>query len=146
MKKSILLLFVFSFLVSSAERMPENYKEAIQRGYMVRGDSVRFPDSTVCHYSDFVNGICGKKWLTKDYCVGEGKQVWDADKCCKGLQPFFVDKESDICTCEKTEKIQNIGGYQSKMIWMAVLFPGLLILIALSMYIMRGRAKRNQNL
>ena len=147
MKKNILFLIcclLTSFISQAA--VDEYYKHAIQRGYSLRGDSVIFPDKSTCLYKDFAEGRCGQKWMTTDYCVEEGKMVWDKDKCCEGLAPFLPDDTDGQMTCEKMDKIKNIDGYQSKMIWFALIFPVLLLIIAVMMFIMRRRARRNQNL
>lgn len=76
------------------------YKECMQRGYTVSGDSCAFPDGSQCLLEDFNSGNCGQEWMTSDYCIPEGKYVWDADKCCEGLVAYLPDGVSGQATCQ----------------------------------------------
>jgi len=146
--KKIYLYFILLVLPATLNAKVDytyvEFKEAYQRGYTMDGDSVVFPDSSKCLYKDFVKGTCGSKWLTSDNCIGEGKVLENDKKCCEGLAPYLQDGGQK--TCEKIDKIKNVERYQSKMVWFALIFPVLLILIALLTWVMRRRAKKSQNL
>ncbi len=121
MKKLIPVALLLLFVVPSVAFGAINpiYKECSQRNYTIWGDHCIFPDGTNCTLDKFNAGTCGAEFLTQNYCVTEGQNVWDNDKCCPGLAPYYPIGVSGQKTCEK------IGG--------PILLPFLLaILIILS--------------
>lgn len=80
-------------------QVSEGHRECAQRGYEVVGSECVFPDGTRCALAAFAAGSCGAEFKTEDYCVEEGKQVWDEDKCCKGL--VAKEGEGGELRCQK---------------------------------------------
>ena len=111
---------------------------------MIPGDSVRFPDGSVCAIEAFNAHECGEAWMTDDYCIPEGAAVWDDDKCCEGLEPFLEAGVDGQETCQKkkvkAEENEDEGGissyFSSKTVlyfFMGVLIPlGLFVILAIS--------------
>lgn len=105
-KKSTLWVIAslfFAFNVSAT--INPLYKECSQRGYQIAGDDCVFPDSTRCALEDFNNGTCGEQWMTDDYCIPEGKHVWDAERCCEGLVAYLPEGMAGQATCQKKSKV-----------------------------------------
>jgi hypothetical protein len=102
------LVFTILFLSFSSNfsfaAIDSKYKEALQRGYQLEGDSVVFPDGTKCLMLDFNAGICGEIWMTENYCVPEGAYVWDNDKCCNGLEAYLPEGMAGQATCQPINK------------------------------------------
>ncbi len=75
----------------------------------MKGDSVIFPDSTICLIDDFNAGSCGQQWMTTDYCIPEGGAVWDEDKCCEGLEAYLPEGMAGqaICVTKFDRKIDS---------------------------------------
>lgn len=119
MKQILIILIILCNLQSHAEISPY-YKEVIQRGYEHIGDTVIFPDGTKCSIGDFNNGICGKKWLTNDYCIEEGGYVWDENRCCEGLSPSQIEEGH---THSKCEKLNNKWDFNFFVFWIGLLIP-----------------------
>jgi hypothetical protein len=105
------------------------YKEVMQRGYeFADGDSVRFPDGSLCHLNDFNAGICGQQWMTNEYCVPQGAYVWDG-QCCEGLVPYLPEGMEGQATCQPIDQIQ-LSEEQDGSWWMSF-FAGLVIIFAI---------------
>ncbi len=81
------------------------YKECSQRGYQIDGNYCVFPDSSKCLLEDFNNGLCGKEWMTDDYCIPEGKYVWDSGRCCEGLVAYLPAGVAGQATCQPKSKV-----------------------------------------
>lgn len=119
------------------------YKDAIQRGYKLKGDSVVFTDGSMCLYQAFLDGTCGQQWMVDDYCVSEGNPVWDDDRCCEGLSVYRPRQADGQSTCEKLPDDHMKG----KLSWVLWVFPGMLVLIGLFSWRvhLNNRKKRSQN-
>lgn len=100
----VFLLIQSQFLNAAID---SKYKEALQRGYTLDGDSVVFPDGTKCLLTDFNAGYCGLKWKSTDYCIPEGAYVWDDEKCCEGLEAYLPEGVMGQATCQPKEKITD---------------------------------------
>ena len=104
--KAIIWIFPSLFLAFNATAaINPVYKECSQRGYQIEGDYCLFPDSTKCLLDDFNNGKCGEKWMTDDYCIPEGRYVWDSGRCCEGLIAYLPDGMAGQASCEKKSKV-----------------------------------------
>lgn len=124
---SLFLLFLWGRQISFAAIDPK-YKECMQRGYGVQGDSCKFPDGSLCALTDFNAGNCGSEWLTMDYCVEEGEYVWDEDRCCEGLAPYLPQNANGQATCQPAVS----AGYswlKSPILW-AFVAMGLALIVA----------------
>ena len=101
-KNFILLCVAIVLLIPGLSKAAINplYKECMQRGYNVSGDSCVFPDGSQCLLEDFNSGTCGQEWMTNDYCIPEGKYVWDEEKCCEGLVAYLPEGVSGQATCQ----------------------------------------------
>jgi hypothetical protein len=110
------------------------YKNVLQRGYeFAEGDSVRFPDGSVCQLDDFNAGLCGQQWMTVDYCIPQGAYVWDGP-CCDGLMPYLPQGMAGQATCQPIgteEYYDNINGIDEGWSWWMSFFAGLVIIFAL---------------
>ncbi|CAG5083594.1 hypothetical protein [Parvicella tangerina] len=105
MIRTVLLLLFSLKVLSTFSMIDPFYKEVMQRGYQIlAGDSVKFPDGSICAIEDFNNLDCGKQWMTEDYCIPEGEAVWDDNKCCDGLEPYLEEGVAGQATCEKIKK------------------------------------------
>lgn len=130
MKTKILsqvVLLLFPVLLQAA--INPVYKECMQREYSVDGDYCVFPDSTRCLLEDFNSGKCGKKWMTDDYCIKEGKYVWDAEKCCPGLVAYLPEGVAGQATCVLKSKVDSVNLMSNSLLWMGLLVAGLLALL-----------------
>ena len=131
MRLTTTLILLILFFKSVFAEIDPFYKEVIQRGFTLSpGDSVLFPDGTGCKIIDFNNRTCGKEWFDKSYCVGEGKQVWDANICCEGLSPYLAEGVDGQSTCQPVDD----SWFSSKSImyfFIGVLTPlGLFVFLA----------------
>jgi hypothetical protein len=81
----------------------------------------------MCLYKSFLDGTCGQKWKTDDYCVPEGKPVWDTTKCCEGLHGYIMPTNDGQATCEKFAG----KGLKNKLAWLWFVFPAVFVFIAL---------------
>lgn len=98
LSSSIILWLIIPFFSFGA--INPIYKECMQRGYNVSGEYCVFPDSSQCLLEDFNGGKCGQKWMTDDYCIPEGRYVWDNDKCCDGLVAYLPEGMAGQATCQ----------------------------------------------
>jgi len=88
MKKLLLIIiFLFSILLTLFAAMSPANKECMQRGYNVMNDYCILPEGKKCLLPEFNEGKCGQEYKIEDYCVKQGDYVWDMDKCCFGLNP-----------------------------------------------------------
>lgn len=94
-------LIVFLLIVSTSleAAIDPIYKDCLQRGYSINGDSCVFPDGSMCSLKNFNAQECGQAFYDIDYCVGEGSYVWDSDACCKGLKPYLPKGISGQSVC-----------------------------------------------
>lgn len=76
------------------------YKECTQRGYQLDGNYCVFPDGSRCLLDEFNEGECGEEFMTNDYCVPEGRYVWDGP-CCEGLVAYLPPDVAGQATCVK---------------------------------------------
>jgi hypothetical protein len=81
------------------------YKECMQRGYTVSGDSCIFPDGSACDLESFNEGACGTEWLTDEYCIPEGEYVWDDEKCCEGTDAYLPEDVAGQARCVSLDEI-----------------------------------------
>lgn len=117
----LLLLLLMPFALSLSAAIDPIYKECMQRGYSVDGDYCVFPDESRCLLDSFNEGVCGSKWLTDDYCVEEGEQVWDANRCCDGFIPYVPDGHDAQSTCQSQEAIEHKKTMKTLLFWGALL-------------------------
>ena len=101
-KISIIWIFLgLLFIPNLTATINPVYKECSQRGYQIEGNYCVFPDSTKCLLEEFNSGECGKKWMTDDYCIPEGRYVWDSDRCCEGLVAYLPKGMAGQASCVK---------------------------------------------
>lgn len=98
--KKLSVLFFFLLVMPAFAAINPVYKECSQRGYQIYGDSCIFPDNSTCPLDEFNAGTCGSQWLTQDYCVKQGRHVWDYNRCCSGLRPYLPEGVAGQPTCE----------------------------------------------
>jgi len=138
------IFLVFCLLIAlvnhSWAKIDPFYKEVIQRGYpILKGDSVRLPDSSVCSINDFNSGVCGKEFFDQDYCVSEGRPAWREDVCCEGLK--LNSSNADGQTYCVAQPWWNFGGRIFLYFFLGVLIPlGLFAILALQV---KGKLKKN---
>ncbi len=125
--KSVFVVFVFLLNIYTAKAMIDPfYKEAVQRGYSMDGDSVILPDKSKCSIEDFNNRVCGKEFFDLDYCVPEGEYIWDEEKCCEGLVAYLQEGVDGQATCRKKGKVDFSEVLRNPLLWLGVLsFTGL---------------------
>ena len=99
----ILPFLLIPFFANSA--IDPVYKECSQRGYQIKGNYCVFPDSTQCLLEEFNNGKCGQEWMTEDYCIPEGKYVWDSGRCCEGLVAYLPKGMAGQASCQPKSKV-----------------------------------------
>jgi hypothetical protein len=116
----VLIALFFSFNIATAA-INDYYKEVMQRGYSIDGDSVVLPDSSKCSIDDFNNRLCGKEFFDLDYCVAEGNYVWDDEKCCKGLVAYLPEGVSGQATCRKKGKVDFSLVLRNPLLWLSIL-------------------------
>lgn len=103
------------------------YKEALQRGFAVEGDSVLLPDGSKCLLEDFNNQKCGKEFFDQPYCVEEGNYVWDDNACCDGLVPYLPSGIDGQTTCQKKGKVDFSEILRNPLLWLGILaFTGVI--------------------
>ena len=145
MQRYAILLFCFSIVAFipgiSYTAINPVYKECMQRGYEVKGDYCVFPDSSQCLLTEFNDGQCGQKWMTEDYCIPQGRYVWDEDKCCEGLVAFLPKNVAGQATCQpKTSSFfKNIFSDSLSGILLLTV-----ILVVLFFYLRRQGGKRKR--
>ena len=105
------------------------YKECSQRGYQLDGKYCVFPDSTKCLLEDFNNGKCGQEWMTDDYCIPEGRYVWDSGRCCEGLVAYLPDGMAGQATCEPKSKVMVKKTFFDSFAGIALVVGVLLVLL-----------------
>lgn len=103
---TMLILTAFSVMAAMDPRL----KECMQRGYETQvyynhpthaaGEFCVFPDGSECELEEFDAGTCGLKFKTEDYCVPEGKPVWDKDRCCPGTIAYLKPYHMGQPTCQ----------------------------------------------
>jgi hypothetical protein len=139
---TILVVFLFIELPSHAMINPK-YKEVMQRGYQMKGDSVVFPDSSMCLIDDFNAGSCGQQWKTSDYCIPQGGPVWDEGKCCEGLEAYLPEDMAGQATCQpiivrKIDDVEENSGVTTTMFYfffgLAIVFTGFILFAIYSKY------------
>jgi hypothetical protein len=113
------------------------YKEVMERGYDMKGDSVIFPDGTSCLIVDFNNRTCGQKWMTSNYCIPEGGYVWDNNRCCEGLEPYLPEGVAGQPTCRKKILIKESTRSGLIIITTFIFATGIIFLAV------RSKAKKN---
>lgn len=130
----IILLPIVIFCLNIHAAISPHYKEVVQRSYdLIGGDSVRFPDGSTCKIDDFNNGVCGQKWMTSDYCVSEGGQVWDADRCCEGLIPYLEEGSDGQEVCREESFLSYFSSKTILYFFIGVLIPlSLFVILAIS--------------
>jgi hypothetical protein len=133
MKWIACILLILGLMQEYYGAIDPRYKEVMQRGYeFVDGDSVRFPDGSVCHLDDFNEGTCGIQWMTNDYCVPQGAYVWDGP-CCDGLMPYLPEGMAGQATCQPIEEIEAEtlpSEEDSGSSWWMSFFAGVLLIFA----------------
>ena len=123
MKAPRLLTLVFAILSSlllpsfASAGIDPRYKEALQRGYPMMGDSVILPDGSRCHVDDYNLGLCGLQFQVGDYCVEQGRYVWDEGKCCPGLVAWLPEGEDGQATCQKSSTVFWLKAAASPLVW-----------------------------
>jgi len=109
-----MFILVCLFLVPNVfAAMNPDLKECMQRGYEIKASPNQetlciFPDNSNCTIKDFNQGVCGVEFMIEDYCVPEGKVVWDKDKCCEGLKPHLVTIGQATCQPFSVRFIENL--------------------------------------
>lgn len=126
MRKAIVpLIMLILTIFSVTAAMDPNLKECMQRGYEIQGYTPHhptheegtfcvFPDGSECRMDEFNAGTCGVKFKTEDYCVPEGKPVWDKDRCCPGTIAYLKPYHFGQATCQSislTERAYNQLNY-----------------------------------
>ena len=133
--KLLLLVVLIAPSLSYAAIDPK-YAPAYERGYEVFGDSVVFPDGSKCLLEAFNDGRCGTMWMDVDFCVAEGRYVWNEENCCDGLEAYLPEGYTGQAKCvqkRKTEsKAEDSSNWydiflDSTMFWVGVLFPFLFL-------------------
>ncbi len=118
MLKQIILAFLFINTASAA--IDDYYKEVMQRGYAMDGDSVIMPDGSKCLLDDFNNGLCGKEFFDQPYCIPEGRYVWDDGKCCEGLIAYLPEGVDGQATCQKKGKVDFGIIIRNPILWLSI--------------------------
>jgi hypothetical protein len=129
--------------------MGPEYKECMQRGYQVASDKETdnwealcvFPDGTKCLLDDFNNKKCGTNFFTEDYCVPEGTNVWDKEKCCNGLTPYIKPFVYGHTQCQKVTNFMIIRDWTIKIIYypLNVFIIPLLVLIIIGLIVYKKK-------
>lgn len=117
---SLALIILANTLTATAAINPV-YKEAMQRGYPIMGDSVLLPDSSKCSLDDFNSQRCGKEFFDLDYCVPEGNYVWDEDACCDGLVPYLPPGVDGQEICRKKGQVDFSETLRNPFLWLGIL-------------------------
>lgn len=103
------LVIAMLFVLQGMAAINPVYKECMQRGYTVSGDSCIFPDGSACDLESFNKGACGTEWLTDNYCIPEGEYVWDDEKCCEGTEAYLPEDVAGQARCVSIEEIPRSG-------------------------------------
>jgi hypothetical protein len=151
MKKIVFTISILALLPSTAfAALDPELKECLQRGYeqVYEEDETSyciFPDGNKCVLTEFNNGTCGAQYKNENYCVAEGRVVWDAEKCCPGteayLKPYHVGQTS--CTQISTlEKLYDQIRY-NPFIW--VYSTGIIFIFIIFFIIFKVRKRKNSN-
>ncbi len=151
MKAAILcFLMVFGHITYAA--IDPKYANATERGYQISGDSVVFPDGSKCDLDAFNEGTCGQKWMDIDYCVPEGKHVWNLDKCCEGLEPFLGKGKDGQPSCRKIKKKETDDQEDSSwfdnllnntLFWVGLILP--FIVLGIFAYSVKAKIKKRND-
>jgi len=135
----IFVLVCLSFV--SGAMYPDDPASCTERGYELINESCVFPDGNKCDMYEFVVGICGAEYKTEDYCVEEGRPVWDKNECCEGtiayLKPGMAGQAGcqDISIFERVCNQIKYGAY----VWIL----GIIVLVILvAIYFMKKRRGR----
>ncbi len=124
--KSILLPFILLLSLTATAMIDPYYKEAVQRGYRIEGDSVVLPNDTKCLIADFNNKRCGKEYFDQPYCVAEGNYVWDDNACCEGLKPYLPAGVDGQAYCKAKGQVDFSETLRNPFLWLGILaFTGL---------------------
>lgn len=128
--KNYFLIFVFICVFSTSiyATMSPELKECVQRGYKIGEEGCIMPNGTICSIQDFNNDLCGQEFKTEDYCVPEGRPIWDEDKCCEGLKPYLPAITFGHPTCEPfSERLKgNISSPFTLIIVITIILVGVL--------------------
>lgn len=146
MKHLITGFFALLSCLSAAAAIDPTYKECMQRGYTLSGDSCVFPDGSACDLESFNNQECGTEWFTDDYCIPEGDYVWDEEKCCEGTEAYLPEDVAGQARCVDLEDIPREGAGKEpensqakKGIAYYVMLALFVILIIISIYLKRRK-------
>jgi hypothetical protein len=137
MKHLIPLLFMLIAFSEAQAAIDPVYKECLQRGYAIEGDSCLMPDGSKCFLQDFNRGACGDSFFAQPYCVPQGNYVWDSDKCCKGLTAFLPSGMAGQETCRPKNKVFLYQISRHPGFWLVLLMIGITGL----WLILRGKKK-----
>ena len=136
MKLALLFyIFIYSALLQAA--IDPIYKECMQREYQVDGQYCIFPDSSRCLLEEFNTGKCGQHWLTDDYCVKEGRYIWDAERCCEGLVAYLPKGMAGQASCQPKSKVLSQNLTSGSPLLYVLLILGLLV----GLLLLRRQAK-----
>ncbi|MCG3168051.1 MAG: hypothetical protein POELPBGB_03851 [Bacteroidia bacterium] len=134
--KSASVLFVFLLCTMDISAMIDPYyKEVMQRGYRIEGDSVVLPDDTKCLIDDFNNKRCGKEYFDMPYCVAEGNYVWDESACCEGLVPYLPPGVEGQAICKAKGQVDFSIILRNPFLWLGIL--AFTILVYSSLFLAR---------
>lgn len=126
--KSILFLviIILANIFTATAMIDPYYKEAVQRGYRIEGDSVVLPNDTKCLIDDFNNKRCGKEYFDQPYCVAEGNYVWDDNACCEGLKSYLPAGVDGQAYCKAKGQVDFSETLRNPLLWLGILaFTGL---------------------
>ena len=133
------ICFILFFTFHASATINPFYKECSQRGYQIDGDYCVFPDSTKCLIEDFNKGECGEQWMTDDYCIPEGRYVWDSEKCCEGLVAYLPEGMAGQATCQKKPEVMINKAFLDSPYWWGI---GLTVLALLGALLLFRKKKR----
>ena len=107
-----LTIFILTWPATTFAAIDPALKECLQRGYeQTFRDGVIYcvlPDKSQCAVENFNNGTCGAQYKNADYCVAEGRPVWDSDKCCAGTEAYLRPNFMGQPSCVKISSAQKI--------------------------------------
>ncbi len=132
----VVLLFLLSLLTYSSGAFLGADKVFCERqGYKLGFDDnlnevCIFDDGKSCLTYEFRSGKCGSEYRKELPCVKEGEMVFNFDKCCKGLEPYFGPQDYGHDTCQKVSIQERIDEllYHHFFLTLIVLFFALLII------------------
>lgn len=148
MKKIILIINLILLLPSVAlAALDPQFKECLQRGYQQTygADEISycvFPDGNKCALVDFNNGLCGTRYKNENYCVTEGRPVWDLKKCCPGTEAYLRPYHSGQPSCiqiSTAEKIYDQIRY-NPFNW--IYLTGIILIFIISFIIFKIRKQK----